>query len=139
MALLVLKLPDLDLSPEDYKSWMDRAEKHMSIREQEELPLFTCGAIFTPPETPAAPTAPQSSLLWDYNTDSPTKLAKVMWGIVMTWACVQVFVGLGLCMEAMPDSILFHPVSHAIMAGTVTGIVLLVVRIFADIVALTTA
>ena len=131
-------LLDLKLSKKDYKRWKARAEKHLCIvREQEEPPL-TCEAIYTPPETPAAPTAPPSSWLWDYNTDSPTKLAKVMWGFVMIWACVQVFVGLGLCMKAMPDSILFHPVSHAIMDGTVTGIVLLVV---ADIVsvALTTA
>ena len=123
-----------DLSPEDYASWMARAEKHLRIvRKEEKLPTFTCEAIYKTPETPAAPTAPPSSWLWDYNTDSPTKLAKGMWGFVMIWACVQVFVDLGLCMKAMPDSIL-----HTIMDGTVTGIVLLVV---ADIVsvALTTA
>ena len=148
------------LSPKEYEKWMNRSRRHLGVEgENKDLPPESPAAttavinnspespaapaaptavIDNSPESPAAPTAPPSSWLWDSNTDSPTMLAKGMWVFVMIWACLQVFVGLGLCMKAMQDSIPFHPVSHAIMNGTVTGIVLLVVR---DIViaALTTA
>tara|TARA_B100001540_G_scaffold79867_1_gene71705 strand:+ start:1326 stop:1580 length:255 start_codon:yes stop_codon:yes gene_type:complete len=63
---------NVQLSEHEFEKWQERAAKHLGIVREHELAepihLVTCDKVMMPP----------APILWDSDTDSPTKLAELM-------------------------------------------------------------